>query len=109
MIIAVLENRGVNERHAENLNEHDTSKIWGTEAEIQAFKDHADRCGDDCVLHIVSHWWHVPRLWYLCKKLGVSARLHGARGSNKGMLYEFYKFPGQIAVDFLQKIKQKLS
>jgi len=106
MIEAFLDWKGVNYRDVNVLNEDDNPRIWGTSGEIQAFYKYAHQCGDMYSMHIVSHWWHIPRLWYLCKKLGINPRLHGARGSNKGILYELYKLPGQILSDLLKRGKK---
>jgi len=97
MMLAWLESKaGVNLRDTVFLEDRYGRNIFGSRAEIERFYEYADSRGEAYVMHIVSHWWHIPRLWIIVKLLGRRAQFHATKGLHYYMLLEIYKIPAEL-------------
>ncbi len=77
---------------------------WGTKAELESAFNYRKRLsvhfGYDALkepLHVVTSWYHVPRVWMLAR-WGLKERIviHASSGSPITALAEIWKIPGEF-------------
>ena len=103
MMEAFLVLQGADENHCEVLNEEDRPRVWGSKAEMQVFEKYLASQEGEHILHVISHWWHIPRLWLVARRMNCAVIFHPSPESHSAMWRELYKIPAQFVLNVLGK------